>query len=353
MDFNIDLASNSTPTAMTTLSLSEMQTISIISLVTASLSFMGSFSIVLTSVCHNRVCFPEVYPIFQLSIADILASIFLLSNVICFLKSVPNFPGSSGPCDVLTAFMMSFYISTFILTLCYALEAFMRMQRRLQSGSTSGNEREGNAVSHPLMYLAYGSAWLIPIVIAIVQIEVIHIIDSSLKTQYEIIPAQCSLCLPVFHFDENKCWDHIEDASTWHLMYKLVFLIILLIVFIVNMILYICIGRKLKQLARGRGLVGFHQRQEESVVRKKAILYQTAFIFCWMPSLLLGFLSLSSSFKMSQYYWLYVLQALLGPLQGLFNCVIYGWKREGFRRALSESTYLVSTNRSSYLTDTL
>ena len=46
-------------------------------------------------------------------------------------------------------------------------------------------------------------------------------------------------------------------------------------------------------------------------------------------------------------------QAILGPLQGLLNCIIYGWKRDSFRRALTESSHLLSTNRGSVMTFTL
>ena len=44
-------------------------------------------------------------------------------------------------------------------------------------------------------------------------------------------------------------------------------------------------------------------------------------------------------------------QAAVSPLQGFFNCVVYGWQRQGFKQALSEETKsLTSTNIPTYST---
>ncbi|XP_048239061.1 transmembrane protein 116-like [Haliotis rufescens] len=328
----------------------KMNVIATINVITSSLSALGAGSIILCSVFHRKICFSEVYPIFQLSIADLLASLFFLSSTIMFLNNVQNYPGGCGPCDYITAVMTSFYISTLFLTLSYALEAFLRVRKRLHNGFiSSSREQQRTVVSYSFMHLIYAVAWLVPLAGGIVLLTPT---TSSGNTQPK--DAECSTCLPVFHYtQDNPCWSHVVNGTSWHLAYKLVFLIPLIAVFFSNIFLYLCIARAFKQVSMRRGLYTFHQRQEESTVRRKAVLYQSAFLCCWLPTLILGIISFQSDFAMRRYFWLYVLQALLGPLQGFLNCIIYGWKREQFRRALSENSSLTSTNMPSYLSLTL
>ncbi|XP_071082545.1 transmembrane protein 116-like [Haliotis cracherodii] len=338
----------------------EMNVIATVNVITSSLSALGAGSIILCSVFHRKICFSEVYPIFQLSIADLLASLFFFSSTIMFLNNVANYPGSCGPCDYVTAVMTGFYISTLFLTLSYALEAFLRVRKRLHNGFiSSSRDQQRTVVSYSFMHLIYAVAWVVPLAGGIVLLVFTHWVTSDdtgpANASYaKLIPHECSTCLPVFHYtQDNPCWSHVENGTSWHLAYKLVFLIPLIAVFLSNIFLYVCIARAFKQVSMRRGLYTFHQRQEESTVRRKAVLYQSAFLCCWLPTLILGIVSFQSDFTMKRYFWLYVLQALLGPLQGFFNCIIYGWKREQFRRALSENSSLTSTNMPSYLSLTL
>ncbi|XP_067685223.1 transmembrane protein 116-like [Haliotis asinina] len=338
----------------------QMKVVAIVNVITSALSILGSGSIILCTVFHRKICFSEVYPIFQLSIADLLASLFFFSSTIMFLVGVANYPGSCGPCDYVTAVMTSFYISTLFLTLSYALEAFLRVRKRLYDGLTSSTrEQQKKVVSYSFMHLIYAVAWMVPLTAGIILLVFTHWVTakdttSPLVNFSIVIPRECSTCLPVFHYtQDDPCWCHVENGKSWHLAYKLVFLIPLIAVFLSNIVLYVCITRAFKQVSMRRGLYTFHQRQEESTVRRKAILYQCAFLFCWLPTLILGMLSFQTDFMMRKYFWLYLLQALLGPLQGFLNCIIYGWKREQFRRALSENSSLTSTNMPSYLSLTL
>ncbi|GFO15596.1 transmembrane protein 116-like [Plakobranchus ocellatus] len=110
------------------------------------------------------------------------------------------------------------------------------------------------------------------------------------------------------------------------------------------------VGEREMQL---KGLLSYHQRQEESTLNRKAALYQTVFFICWFPSIILGIASFTTNYSMSRYFWLVVLQALLGPLQGFCNSFLYGWRRDSFRRALSERSSLLSTNRATAMSVTL
>lgn len=341
------------PTTPAYMSQEEMKAVAVVSMLTSGLSLFGSGSILICGIYHRRVCAPEIFPIFHLSVANALASLFMVVVTSLVLDGNLSYPGSSGPCGYLLAIMMSLYISTFFLTLGYALEAFIRLHRRLQSYlSLEGIRTDG--VSNTYMYAVYFFSWFIPIALAIFLMVTTRLIkDPAAGSIFRIMPPECSLCYPAFAAQDQFCWNHVTKGHDWHMMYRLIFLVPLLLVFILNMVLYICIGRDFRQVSMRRGLLSYHQRQEEAMLRKKAFMYQMAFIVCWIPTLALQVLSFSESFSMAAYYWLFLLQALLGPLQGLLNCTIYGWKRDSFRRALTESTHLLNASRGTGMSFTL
>ncbi|XP_076469528.1 transmembrane protein 116-like [Babylonia areolata] len=330
----------------------QMKIIGTLSLLTSGLSLVGSGSILACVIYHRRVCATEIFPIFHLSVADGLASLVTVIMSVMFLNSVPGVPGGTGPCGYFVAIMMSLYISTFFLTFSYALEAFVRLRQRLQS-YMSVDENRNDGVSSLCMYGVYFVSWIVPLTVGVFLMLVTHFIKKDPSSLMHIFPAQCSQCFPVFSAHESYCWSYVEDGKQWLLMYRLVFLLPLLIVFLLNMVLYMCIARDFRHVAMRRGLLSYHQRQEETTLRKKAFLYQSAFIVCWIPTLLLICISFAGSFVMADYYALFLLQAILGPLQGLLNCIIYGWKRNSFRRALTESSHILNTNRGGTMSYTL
>ncbi|XP_041350024.1 transmembrane protein 116-like [Gigantopelta aegis] len=335
----------------------QMEVIGMVNMVTSSLSFLGSGSIILCSICHKKICFPEVYPLFQLSIADLLASVIFAASTILFLFKESNFPGSPGPCDYLSALMTSFYISTLFLTMAYALEALLRIRTRLGNETTNSNTSVRKPVSHVFMHTVYAFCWIFPLLIGIVLLVFTHFVDkdshffqNSSVPQWPILPRQCSTCLPIFHYSENGCWTLVENGSSWHVAYKVVFMTPLVLVFVINVSLYVFISKVFRQVSARRGLLSVHQHQEERSLTRKAILYQSAFLVCWLPTLVLGIASFVSDFHMGNFFWLYILQALFGPLQGFLNSFIYGWKRESFRRTLGEMSALTDSSVTSYLT---
>ncbi|KAK7465044.1 hypothetical protein BaRGS_00037783, partial [Batillaria attramentaria] len=230
----------------------ELKGVAIVSMLTSGLSLFGSGSILVCVIYHRRVCSPEIFPIFHLSVANALASLFMLIITALYLDSHPSYPGSEGPCGYLLAIMTSLYISTFFLTLGYALEAFIRLHRRLQSYlSLEGIRTDG--VSNVYMYVVYFVSWFVPLALGIFLMVMSHLIKENTDGQFSrILPPECSLCYPAFSAQDGFCWSHVEMGRRWQLMYKLIFLVPLLLVFILNMALYICIGRDFRQVSMRR-----------------------------------------------------------------------------------------------------
>uniref|UniRef100_A0A2C9LMR9 G-protein coupled receptors family 1 profile domain-containing protein n=1 Tax=Biomphalaria glabrata TaxID=6526 RepID=A0A2C9LMR9_BIOGL len=335
----IDLISNSTQTTQSPgthhhelLSENQMQTIAVLSLLTSGLSFIGSGSVFLCAVYLKRVCYPEVFPTFHLALADMLSSLFLIISSSIFLtspvKSTMNYPGTPGPCAYLMAIVTSAYTLAFFLTITYALEAYFRFRKRLVD-TMNMDLMTVQVVSNRWMYLVYIVAW---------------------KLEMTLLDDQC---FPVFWFNEDHCWKQVDEGHLMHVIIRLIFLIPLLMVMVLNMILYVLVAKVFKQVAMRRGLLSYHQRKEEQLLKKKAFLYQGVFYLCWLPSVILGIVSLFTSYSMAEFFWLLVIQAIFGPLQGILNSIVYGWKRDSFRRALNERTSLLSTNRTTAMSVTL
>ncbi|XP_055882686.1 transmembrane protein 116-like isoform X2 [Biomphalaria glabrata] len=364
----IDLISNSTQTTQSQspgthhhelLSENQMQTIAVLSLLTSGLSFIGSGSVFLCAVYLKRVCYPEVFPTFHLALADMLSSLFLIISSSIFLtspvKSTMNYPGTPGPCAYLMAIVTSAYTLAFFLTITYALEAYFRFRKRLVD-TMNMDLMTVQVVSNRWMYLVYIVAWLLPVIFGGILMYVTHSLrdcdddvppNSKLYYHYNRtnLSAQCSSCFPVFWFNEDHCWKQVDEGHLMHVVIRLIFLIPLLMVMVLNMILYVLVAKVFKQVAMRRGLLSYHQRKEEQLLKKKAFLYQGVFYLCWLPSVILGIVSLFTSYSMAKFFWLLVIQAIFGPLQGILNSIVYGWKRDSFRRALNERTSLLSTNR--------
>lgn len=336
------------------LTIAQLKAVSIISLLTSATSCLGSFSVLLCSVYYKRVFYPEVFPTFHLAVADVAASLSLLISSVIFMSDTPGFPGADGPCDYMMTLVTSSYTVAFLLTLAYAMEALFRFRRRL-SDAIHMDTSQNRVMSSRYMLLVYISAWVFPLGMATVLMIYIHNLRDNNSTGgfTRIYPQQCSSCFANFRFNEDYCWEEIEDGASWHYVIRLMFLLPLMVVMAANLALYVLINQAFKQVAMRRGLLSYHQRQEESVLNRKAALYQTVFFICWFPSIILGIASFAGRYDMASYYWLVVLQALLGPLQGICNSFLYGWRRDSFRRALSERSSLLNTNRATAMSVTL
>ncbi|CAG5130938.1 unnamed protein product [Candidula unifasciata] len=301
------------------------------SIVTALLSLAGAGSVLICSIYHRRVFYPEIFPTFHLALADLLASFTLIVSSATFLSETSDDGGAV--CAALSGLVTSFYTSAFLLTLVHALEVLLRFRKRLKDGMRLDTVSVSAVSSRP-MYLAYAFSWLIPLILAIVII---------IKSQGEFKKKQCSLCFADFRFDGESCWNG-EEAFV-HDMARLVFLIPLVMVMVVNMVLYLLIWRTYRLVVIRSGLLSYHQRQEERLLRRKTCFYQAVFFVCWLPSIVVGYASFTDGYSMYRFYPGLVIQIILGPLQGLLNSIVYGWKRDSFRRALTERTSLLSTDR--------
>ncbi|XP_019620624.1 PREDICTED: transmembrane protein 116-like [Branchiostoma belcheri] len=351
---------NQTASNVTTLLQPEqMQTITYIDMVTTSLSIVGASSVIIYSFCKRKVCQPEVHPLFHLACADLLASLFLLLGVIIFNLSYVTMELYEQHCHYFSAFASSFFVTTFLLTITYSLEVFLRMRDRAIRSST----RQPGTGNFPLIYLLYIISWLGPLLVQ----STILITTSSEPPFWDVIPSPnsslvtCTRCLPLYHFKNDECMPTPSEGKQWMIdldvSSKLIFILLLILTIVITTIVYLLAVAAFQLRHRRAGMRGRREYEDERSVRRRAALYLIVFCFCWLPTLVLGILSLCDGFVMKKYYVLYIMQACTAPLQGFLNCIVYGWRRREFRTVkplpvavLAEQSGLLDRNRNNYRT---
>ncbi|CAH1266174.1 TMEM116 [Branchiostoma lanceolatum] len=345
--------SNASASNVTTLLQPEqMQTITYIDMATTSLSIVGASSIIIYSCCKRKVCQPEVHPLFHLSCADLLASLFLLIGVIVFNLSYATMEIYEQYCHYFSAFASSFFVTTFLLTITYSLEVFLRMRDRAVRLST----RQPGTGNFNLVYLLYIISWLGPLLVQ----STILIATSIEPPMFDIIPSpnsslvSCTRCLPLYHFKNDKCMPASSEGKQWmtdlDVSAKLIFILLLILTIVITTIVYLLAVSAFQLRHRRAGMRGRREYEDERSVRRRAVLYLLVFCFCWLPTLVLGILSLCDGFEMKKYYALYI-------MQGFLNCIVYGWRRKEFRTVkplpvavLAEQSGLLDSNRNNYRT---
>ncbi|XP_020896699.2 cyclic AMP receptor-like protein C [Exaiptasia diaphana] len=116
------------------------------------------------------------------------------------------------------------------------------------------------------------------------------------------------------------------------------------------MVFYISFRNSFRKIQISGGIMMRLQYDQEYMVKKWTCLYQVVFIICWLPSVIYYLWSFSTSFgpnsglvdSIFTIAW-----ALITPLHGFFNCIIYGWRRRGFTGTLQTQNYQSITENSS------
>eukprot|EP00112_Aurelia_sp_Birch-Aquarium-sp1_P006241 Seg1692.5 transcript_id=Seg1692.5/GoldUCD/mRNA.D3Y31 product="Transmembrane protein 116" protein_id=Seg1692.5/GoldUCD/D3Y31 len=340
---NIFGASHSPTVAPGTFSNSQINTLSYFYLVTSALSLIGSFSIVVAAIAKRKVSNKEVHPVFHLSLADLFGSIILLAGAISYHFLKYN-TATRESCRILTGFASAFYMNTFLLTLNYARSIYQKVQRRSTGLSirrldeSGGHFQRIGVTQCSAQLLWYGFAWFIPLLVTLCLFAIDH-------TQYGPNDNICTSCLPMFHWKNSNC-QRISDPNyknepEWYEIYKWIFIVILTLSLLGSVTYNMMAYRVFKAIQIHGGVISKPQRHLLKVARRRLGLFCVTFLFCWTPSLLLGFISIQSTFQMTKLYWLYIVQACTCPLQGFLNCIIYGWYRPGFKNAITEKTPLL------------
>lgn len=234
----------------------------------ASLGLLGAAFIIITFLLFKEIRLFSTKLIFFLSLSDFMASLcwFPFGNVNDFL------------CLVQAMGLQFFLGSSLLWTMCISLSLmFAFYADKFETFELSQNMKFYHII-----------CWGIPFVSVV-------------------------LCFAFGRYADVGPWCFLVPDSLFRLFYY----VPLTVVFLVNFGVFIAVRLRIAQ----------HKYSIEARMNVMVSFYLVAFLASQMPSLTNG---LQNFFQPDNPVWLlYIFQALFQPMQGFFNCLVYG-KNEGF-----------------------
>lgn len=299
-----------------------------IQFVMATLSVIGSSSLIAYAVFQNIQKSPEMKPLFYLSFSDLLLGLCWLTEALLYGTSAAN---KHIVCYNLQAVGQIFYISSFLYTVNYIWYLYKELRmKHTQSGQSTFSLVIDNTC----------------------RVGQIAIISSSLIPLLLMIPVFClgnaSECFRNFSQNHGCILMHSPpsellpsaNTSVCSILYfygLIVFLTSFLLSLFTIVVLLIQAQTLYKKFVKSTGFLGSEQWAVIHIVEQRVRFYPVAFLCCWGPAVILMIIKLIEPQDTKLHKALYVLQALTASSQGLLNCGVYGWTQYKFFQLKQET----------------
>ncbi|TEA35928.1 hypothetical protein DBR06_SOUSAS810030 [Sousa chinensis] len=273
-----------------------------IQFVMATLSVIGSSSLIAYAVFQNIQKSPEIRPLVYLSFSDLLLGIYWLIEALLYGTSAANK-------DIV----------------CYNLQAV------------------GQVIGYTC------------------RVSQIAIILSSLIPLLLMIPVFClgnaSECFRNFS-QSHRCIlmystptsmakvlpsANISVCSTLYFYGLIIFLASFLLSLLTIVVLLIQAQTLYKKFLKSTGFLGSEQWAVIHIVEQRVRFYPVAFFCCWGPAVILMIIKMTKPQDTKLHMALYVLQALTASSQGLLNCGVYSWTQYKFYQLKQEARHDADT----------
>uniref|UniRef100_A0A8C4NFA6 G-protein coupled receptors family 1 profile domain-containing protein n=1 Tax=Eptatretus burgeri TaxID=7764 RepID=A0A8C4NFA6_EPTBU len=299
----------------------------------SSVSILGTLSI-LICLCRHTSCKAPL--LFQLCLADFIASVLLLYSSIMQLVGGSAFFHTYRSCQFTIYFVFCFYACTFCLTMIYSYEVYHRICSG-RSGSTWDLES-----SRRHLIILYILSWGVPISVYV------GMLLGNLNQEYIIIPNDndsCTQCLPVVHQTSGFCFQ-THHEKTFNRVTKAIFMMYFGCVTILCSYFYCVVRRSYGAAPTQRTALLGSSRERETT--RTTLYFQLYFLVCWSPVMLLCILSFVPQITDPAIFSLHLLQAITMPLQGAMISLVYGWSRRTFRHLHEMDVMFDSTRAEIY-----
>ncbi|XP_038160480.1 transmembrane protein 116 [Cyprinodon tularosa] len=298
-----------------------------IQLIMALFSILGSGSIIcliIPRLSHT----PELQPLFQLSVADLLLAACWLIGAVLYSQRCNQL---SLLCYNLHTVEQILYMASFFFTLNYVWNLYTVTREKFNSCFSGYSVQFSNRVSLTAKLIALFSS-LVPALLMVpvfVQGNAGHC-----QTNFSE-PYRCLLMHTGALFLRPGHQQLSSTCSILHRYQIVVFLSTFLFTLLGITILVVkarCIQRR---AVTANGYLGNEQRALFRVMDLRMLLYPLVFVFCWGPAVTLAFLRVAkpSSGHGVLGVCLYISEAFTSASQGFLNCLVYGWTRLHLRRA--------------------
>ncbi|XP_030794398.1 transmembrane protein 116 isoform X4 [Rhinopithecus roxellana] len=267
-----------------------------IQFVMATLSVIGSSSLIAYAVFQNIQKSPEIRPLFYLSFCDLLLGLCWLTEILLYGASVANK-------DII----------------CYNLQAV------------------GQVIDYTCRVgqMAFVFSSLIPLLL---MTPVFCLGNTSKCFQNFSQSHKCILMhSPPSAVAELPPSANTSVCSTLYFYSITIFLGSFVLSLLTIMVLLIRAQTVYKKFVKSSGFLGSEQWAVIHIVDQRVRLYPVAFFCCWGPAVILMIIKLTKPQDTKLHMALYVLQALTATSQGLLNCGVYGWTQHKFHQLKQET----------------
>ncbi|XP_045221929.2 transmembrane protein 116 isoform X9 [Macaca fascicularis] len=262
----------------------------------ATLSVIGSSSLIAYAVFQNIQKSPEIRPLFYLSFCDLLLGLCWLTETLLYGASVANK-------DII----------------CYNLQAV------------------GQVIDYTCRVgqMAFVFSSLIPLLL---MTPVFCLGNTSECFQNFSQSHKCILMhSPPSAVAELPPSANTSVCSTLYFYGITIFLGSFVFSLLTIMVLLIRAQTLYKKFVKSSGFLGSEQWAVIHIVDQRVRLYPMAFFCCWGPAVILMIIKLTKPQDTKLHMALYVLQALTATSQGLLNCGVYGWTQHKFHQLKQEA----------------
>ncbi|XP_046944392.1 transmembrane protein 116 [Lynx rufus] len=296
----------------------------------ATLSVIGSSSLIASAVFQNTQKSPEIRPLFYMSFSDLLLGICRLIEALLYGTSAAN---KDIVCYNLQAVGQIFYISSSFYTVSYIWYLYKELRMR-------HNQSGQNTFALVVDYTCH--------------VGQIAIILSSLIPLLLMIPVFCL-------GNVSECFRNFSQSHRCILMYSppsamaelpsvntsvcttlyfygiTIFLTSFLLSLLAIVVLLIQTQTLYKKFVKSTGFLGTEQWAVIHIMEQRVRFYPVAFFCCWGPAVILIIMKLTKPQNTKLHMALCVLQALTASSQGLLNCGVYGWTQYKFYQLKQET----------------
>ncbi|XP_033015164.1 transmembrane protein 116 [Lacerta agilis] len=292
--------------------------------VMASLSVIGSSSLIGCAVLQNTGSSPQGRPLFYLSLLDLFLGMSWLFGALFYSEEAATSGSQEAACYNLQATGEIFYVASFLCTVNYTWHLYIDLKMKY-------NQNLQNRPPQILSYVNHIGR------IAIVLSGAVPLLLMGpvfgLGNYYE--------CYQNFTAEHGCLLMHTEvkfitgpHQYPCGVMFSYgigVFFISFLASFIAILVLLIRARGLYKKFLNSTGYVGDQEWAMIKMVEQRVFLYPMIFFCCWGPAFILGIFRLTSLEHTRPYMGICVLEALTASSQGLLNCAVYCWTQHTFR----------------------
>ncbi|XP_057620966.1 transmembrane protein 116 isoform X1 [Chionomys nivalis] len=315
--------------------------------VTATLSVIGSSSLITYAVFQNPQMSAEIKPLLYLSFSDLLLGICWLIKALLYGTSTPH---KDSICYNLQTVEEILFIASLFCTVSYIWYLYTELRMK---DSQSGRSTTAQVINHTCQstHIVFILSSLLPLLL----MTPVFCLGNVNECFHNF--SQSHRCL-LMHSPPSAMIEPLPSTNTsvCSVLYfygVTVFLASFFFSLLLITVLLIHAQSLYKKFVKSTGFLESEQWAVIYVVGQRVRFFPVAFVCCWGPAATLLIIELTRPQDTSLHMAFSVLQALTAASQGLINCGIYGWtqckfqqlKREPRRDADTQTPLLCSQKR--------